>query len=122
MDTGLGRRRKAVGRHKHSRRKAVVRPRRLRSKAAVRRVRVAILLARRLGMREGAHPGRRPRKAVAVPLAHPLERKRSVLQDRRPARVEDIRPGRHRPAAATPGRPRLQGMATKARITERAAL
>ncbi|BCF88496.1 hypothetical protein PPGU16_15630 [Paraburkholderia largidicola] len=122
MDTGLGRRNKAVARHKHSRRRAVVRPRRLRSKAAVRRVRVAILLARRLGMKEGAHPGRRPRKAVAVPLAHPLERKRSVRQDRRPARAEDIRLGHRRPAVATPGRQRLQDMATRARITDRVAL
>ncbi|BDC38397.1 hypothetical protein PTKU15_16940 [Paraburkholderia terrae] len=107
MDIGLGRRNKAVVRQK----------RRHRSKVVVRRDRVAILLARRLRTREDAHPGRRPRKAVAVPPGHLLRRLLRVLRDRRPARAADIRPGL-RAAVATPGRQRLQDKATKARITD----
>ena len=118
MDIGLGRRNKAVVRHKRRRHsKTVVRHRRPRSKAVVRQVKAAILLGRRLRTREDAHPGRRPRKAVAVPPGHLKRRLLRVLRDRRQARAADIRPGL-RAAEATPGRQRLQDTATKARITD----
>ncbi|BFG73540.1 hypothetical protein PTKU46_15730 [Paraburkholderia terrae] len=118
MAIGQGRRNKAVVRHKRRRHsKTVVRHKRPRSKEVVRRVKAAILLGRRLRTREDAHPGRRPCKAVAVPPGHLKRRLLRVLRDRRPARAADIRPGL-RAAVATPGRHRLQGTATKARITD----
>lgn len=118
MDIGLGRRNKAIARHKRRHSKAVVHPkRRPRSKAGVRRVRAAILLGRRLRTMEDAHPDRHPHKVVAVPPGHPPRRPLRVLRDRRPARAADIRPGL-RAAVATPGRQRLQDKATKARITD----